>query len=402
MKKTNDEIEVQEFLKSTPVIPCFLISKDEGRIELSLDGFEKKDIPIQKIKENYFIVTYQEDIEDFRLIVDSKISSDISLYGNGLNFERKKDKNSERNKEKKVFVGEYKLYSFNIKEEDLSFSKYYIDQFKQIANSNTSNEKKSEELENIFTNIGYYIPKKIYIGGMLINHTDKIKRAKTVNTINSLDFSFNKNIKLDSGFSSSNKNKLNEIYNSEKTEIIGGNYTSKNFEEWIKSIKLSNSSVIECSNIITAKNIIEYDLRKKLEIPLKMIEDKYSRKKKYLEYINQIKDKKVFEMKGDNNFSVGICKEVKESSEPHIYKKKFIIDTKVSIIPAKYKEKFQENFNDIIVGFEIHEDRGDGHNGEWKIKNEPLGTKELSIRFESGWHRGQDFTINVYLMENPK
>ena len=237
---------------------------------------------------------------------------------------------------------------------------------------------------------------------MLINHTDKIKRAKTVNTINSLDFSFNKNIKLDSGFSSSNKNKLNEIYNSEKTEIIGGNYTSKNFEEWIKSIKLSNSSVIECSNIITAKNIIEYDLRKKLEIPLKMIEDKYSRKKKYLEYIDQIKDKKVFEMKGDNNFSVGICKEVKESSEPHIYKKKFIIDTKVSIIPAKYKEKFQENFNDIIVGFEIHEDRGDGHNGEWKIKNEPLGTKELSIRFESGWHRGQDFTINVYLMENPK
>ena len=72
MKKTNDEIEVQEFLKNTPVIPCFLISKDEGRIELSLDGFEKKDIPIQKIKENYFIVTYQEDIEDFRLIVDSK------------------------------------------------------------------------------------------------------------------------------------------------------------------------------------------------------------------------------------------------------------------------------------------------------------------------------------------
>ena len=402
MNKTKDEIEVQEFLKNTPVIPCFLISKDEGRIELSLDGFEKKDIPIQKIKENYFIVTYQEDIEDFRLIVDSKISSDISLYGNGLNFERKKDKNSERNKEKKVFVGEYKLYSFNIKEEDLSFSKYYIDQFKQIANSNTSNEKKSEELENIFTNIGYYIPKKIYIGGMLINHTDKIKRAKTVNTINSLDFSFNKNIKLDSGFSSSNKNKLNEIYNSEKTEIIGGNYTSKNFEEWIKSIKLSNSSVIECSNIITAKNIIEYDLRKKLEIPLKMIEDKYSRKKKYLEYIDQIKDKKVFEMKGDNNFSVGICKEVKESSEPHIYKKKFIIDTKVSIIPAKYKEKFQESFNDIIVVFEIHEDRGDGHNGEWKIKNEPLGTKELAIRFESGRHRGQDFTINVYLMENPK
>ena len=402
MKKTNDEIEVQEFLKSTPVIPCFLISKDEGRIELSLDGFEKKDIPIQKIKENYFIVTYQEDIEDFRLIVDSKISSDISLYGNGLNFERKKDKNSERNKEKKVFVGEYKLYSFNIKEEDLSFSKYYIDQFKQIANSNASNEKKAEELENIFTNIGYYIPKKIYIGGMLINHTDKVKRAKTVNTINSLDFSFNKNIKLDSGFSSSNKNKLNEIYNSEKTEIIGGNYTSKNFEEWIKSIKLSNSSVIECSNIITAKNILQYDLRKKLEIPLKMIEDKYSRKKKYLEYFDQIRDKKVFEKKGDNNFSVGICKEMKESSEPHIYKKKFTIDTKVSIIPAKYKEKFYESFNDIIVGFEIHEDRGDGHNGEWKIKNEPLGTKELAIRFESGRHRGQDFTINVYLLENPK
>ena len=59
MTKTEDENDkVEEFLKKTPIFPCFLISKDEGKIETIFDGFEKENIPIQKIQENSFIVTY--------------------------------------------------------------------------------------------------------------------------------------------------------------------------------------------------------------------------------------------------------------------------------------------------------------------------------------------------------
>lgn len=53
MQKKPD-IEVDEYLRQTPIIPCFLISKDDGKIEINIDGFEKKKIPIETIKEKLF------------------------------------------------------------------------------------------------------------------------------------------------------------------------------------------------------------------------------------------------------------------------------------------------------------------------------------------------------------
>ena len=399
--KTKEDTEIDEFLKNTPVIPCFLISKDEGRIEVSIDGFEKKKIPIEKIKENYFKILYQEEEEDFNILIDKNFSADICLYGNGQNFERKAHSNKDNSEEHKVFVGEYKLYSLNIREEDLSFSKYYKDKFQAIANSDSSDKEKAKELENIFSVIGYFIPKKIYIGGMLINHTDKIKRIKTINTINSLKVSFNKNISINSGFDSSNKSKLNEIFNSEKTEIIGGNTACKNFEEWIKSIKISNSNIIECTNIITAKNIMEDTLRKNLEIPLKIIENKYLREKKYLEYLNEIKNTKLTVLEGESDIIKGICKEIDKSSEPIIYLKTFSIYRDPSTIPFRTTEIFSQNFSDMIVGFKITDERKDNLNGKWTLESNPLGKNDIKITFESKFIRAQHFFIYVYLMKYP-
>ena len=70
------------------------------------------------------------------MIVDRQYTEDISLFGNPLEFKAKINKKEERQSPKKIFVGEYKLYSFNIKEKDLSFSKHYIEKFQQIAKSN--------------------------------------------------------------------------------------------------------------------------------------------------------------------------------------------------------------------------------------------------------------------------
>ena len=398
--KTEEDKEVDEFLKKRPIIPCFLISKDEGRIELNVDGFEKKKIPIEKIKENYFKMTYEEVSEDFNLIIDKKISSDISMHGNNLNFDAQVNRNKENGEEHKVFIGEYKLYSFNIREEDLSFSEYYMEKFKKISNSFAKNPEKAKDLEEIFKSVGFYIPKKIYIGGMIIVRIDKERKAKDESTINSLDLSLNKNVKIDSNFSSSNKSKLNQLFKSEKTEIIGGDNTAKTFEDWIKSINLSNSNVIECSNIITAKNLIEYNLRKSLETPLRIIEEKYLRKKKYLEYINEMKNHILGTYEGDFAFSEGICKEMKKSVEPNVYYETFEINKKASIKTTK--EQISKTYNDVIVGFHIFNDRFDNHNGKWTIKNNPLGKKTITISFESKWPRSMKYTVFVYLMKYPQ
>lgn len=96
----DEKDEVEEFLKKNPIFPCFLISKDKGKIDTIKDGFEKENIPIQKIKENSFIELYQESKEDFQMILDKKISEDISLYGT-LKFDAYINRNEEGSSSKK-------------------------------------------------------------------------------------------------------------------------------------------------------------------------------------------------------------------------------------------------------------------------------------------------------------
>ena len=397
----DEKDEVEEFLKKNPIFPCFLISKDKGKIDTIKDGFEKENIPIQKIKENSFIEIYQESKEDFQMILDKKISEDISLYGT-LKFDAYINRNEEGSSSKKIYVGEYKLYSFNIKEEDLSFSKYYIDKFQQIANSCLSDEEKATKLvEEIFNSIGYYIPKKIYIGGMLISREKKFSKSKSLNCKGSLDISV-KTIQLNqNSFSSDENYKINKIFNSQSTQIIGGDHSAKTFDDWINSINLENSAIIECCNIITAKNLLDNDLKKQLETPLKLIDEKYTRRKNYLCYLSETKNKKLFNLQQYGHLNRGKCEEKNTSNEPRIKKESFLIFTPVVYFPPIYHEEFHKEFNNIIIGLEIQDNRRDGYNGQWTIKNEPLGNKEITIEFDSCFLREQNYTIDIYLMEIP-
>jgi hypothetical protein len=225
--KKDEKDEVEEFLKNNPIFPCFLISKDKGKIDTIKDGFEKENIPIQKSKEHSFKVTYQESKEDFQMIIDDEISENISIYGT-LKFDANIHRKKESSSSKKIFVGECILYSFNIKEEDLSFSKYYIDKFKQISNSYLSiQEKATKIVEEIFNSTGYYIPKKIYIGGLMICRENQFSNSQALNYMGSLDVSVNLNksdIPLDQNcsFNSDESTRYNKIFNSQSTQIIGG------------------------------------------------------------------------------------------------------------------------------------------------------------------------------------
>ena len=415
MTNKKEDIEVDEFLKKSPVLPCFLLSREEGRVETVFDGFEKMNVPIQKIKENSTKIVSQESTLDSTIVIDKKYIYDLFFAIFNLNFNSKKNKNATNFEERKCYFIEHKLYSFNVREEDLSFSQYYIDKFQKIANSDLLATEKAHELENIFSKTGYYIPKKIYVGGMLkfrrnkLKNCDKITSSKTVKVkrihqVNAVPLTEEENEISSENFD------FKEIFESEKTEKIGGDKACKTYEEWYKSINLSNASVIECTNIITAGDILDNDLKEKLREPLRMIEDKYSRKKKYLEYLETIfkinnkndeTGEKLAGKKDYGNFSKGICKENKKSSEPFVYKERFKIDTHVSYIYPVYREKFHQRFKDVIVGFEIIDIRKDGYNGQWTIKNEPLGDKEIKMEFASCVMRGQDFFIDVYLMKFP-
>jgi len=398
MTKTEDEKdEVDEFLKKTPIFPCFMKSNGE-RIETNFDGFEKENIRIQKRQENSFIVKYQESKHDFQIIIDKDLSEDISAYGN-FKFEAKIRGKKESSSSKQLFIGEFKLYSFNIRQEDLAFSKYYIDKFQQVANNSLSNEEKSKQLEDIFKNTGYYIPKKIYIGGMLISNVNQFSNSQT----NSLDFSINTNTEFSrTNLSGRNSSKFNEIYNSASTQIIGGDHSAITFEDWIKSINLQNSSVIECCNMTRSKDILDSDLQKQLEEPLKLIDEKYERRKNFLKYFNQFENEKLFERKGYGNFNRGLCQIKNVKNEPRIYMENCKVFTEITFWPPIHYEEFHKEFKDnYIVGFEIIDNRRDGHNGEWTIKNEPLLSKGITIEFASGFLREQDFTVNIYLMEVP-
>jgi len=159
---------------------------------------------------------------------------------------------------------------------------------------------------------------------MLISQVNQFSKSKKMNSMNSLDFSLNVDKNLDkSSFCSEEKSKFNKIYNSQSTQIIGGDNQAKTFEDWIKSINLTNSNVIECCIIITANNILDDELKKQLEIPLKLINEKYDRIKKYLNNINQVKDKKICLTKGYGNFNRGLCEEKNVSNEPRIKMESF-------------------------------------------------------------------------------
>ena len=409
--KTEDT-QVDEFLKNSPILPCFIKGGDNGKIETAFDGFDKKNIPITKVKENSTKKISEDCMIDSNIIIDKKYIYNIFFTIFNLKYESKNNINEKTFEKKKSYLIEHKLYSFNVREEDLSFSKYYVDQFQMIANNHLSDTEKAQELEKIFSKTGYFIPKKIYIGGMLVSKSNKFRKNKGIKCNKSIEIQQKFNVegvpitKKESDIYGENID-FKFIFEDEKTEKIGGDKNSKTYEEWYKSINLSNSSVIEFANIITAGDILDNELKEKLRKPLRIIEDKYSRKKKYLENLENIykirdkadeKDKnneKLTGKKGYGDFSKGICKESNAGPEPYIYKEKFIIDTHVSYIYPVYREELHKRFKDIIVGFEIIDDRKDGYNGEWQIKNEPLGAKEIILKFASCVLRGQDFTIYV-------
>jgi len=379
-------------------VPCSLVLKDGGKIDICYEGLE--DLSQDKIKFVEEFTSDHIDSENYEnyYIYDGKIfSSEIEYLSERDNFKIMQGKYFGSAEEKKMEITIYKLMSINLEQKDLKFNEYYLNKFKKIANEDISNEEKASMLDKIFQNIGLCIPKKIFIGGLYIKNATK-KILSNFSNYNK-GYNFGEDLQFasyESNYSSYFNKSFNRISRDNNKKIIGGDITIDDINEWKKSINLKNSAIIEYTNIIDARELLDDELQKKLKIPFQMLIDK--RKNREI-YLKQIKNNNLTKKKGYKDLKIGFCEVVtKRYDFPEIYKLSFPIRTPAAYFGC-YTEKLEKNFNDIIVGVNIIDNRKDEYNGQWTFKSNPLLTKEINITFVSCFDRAQKYVVDIYLMK---
>ena len=396
-ERLNDN-EIEELINNKPCFPCLLNGNDKGGIESNLNCLKR--IPKEKI------IFYKENKkEDLEIKSDKSNISKINeiFFGNIFMPEIFSElifsselKNISCEKNSFTYqITKYKLLSININEEDLSFSEKYINEFNEISKCEESDEEKANKIEKIFKRTGFFIPLKIYLGGIFSYKNENSKTVEKQEKKNSMNL-FDLGVNLTNNFFFGNKNSYNNI------KIIGGDVNNYDKEKWIKTINLENSNVIEYSNLISSQNILSLDLRNKLKKPLQMIEEKYEMRKLYFEQIDKLKSQKLDVINKENyeNFDVGIQQ---ECNKPKIYLETMKIFVETSYFEMWKTKIFEKKFNDIIVGFKIIGNRTENYyNGKWTIMNNPILSKEIKIKFVSQFYRAINYKLYVYLMKTPQ
>ena len=396
-ERLNDN-EIEELINNKPCFPCLLNGNDKGGIESNLNCLKR--IPKEKI------IFYKENKkEDLEIKSDKSNISKINeiFFGNIFMPEIFSElifsselKNISCEKNSFTYqIRKYKLLSININEEDLSFSEKYINEFNENSKCEESDEEKANKIEKIFKRTGFFIPLKIYLGGIFSYKNENSKTVEKQEKKNSMNF-IDLCVDFTNNFFYGNKNSYNNI------KIIGGDVNNYDKEKWIKTINLENSNVIEYSNLISSQNILSLDLRNKLKKPLQMIEEKYEMRKLYFEQIDELKSQKLDVINKENyeNFEVGIQQ---ECNKPKIYLETMKIFVDTSYFEMWKTKIFEKKFNDIIVGFKIIGNRTENYyNGKWTIMNNPILSKEIKIKFVSQFYRAINYKLYVYLMKTPQ
>ena len=102
----------------------------------------------------------------------------------------------------------------------------------------------------------------------------------------------NKNLDINANYGNEVNNILNNFYSNSEKIIIGGDLKKDNFEDWKLSINEKNAEIINYDNIIKITDLLDEDIKIKLKIPLKIIDEKYEKRKNYYETVNKLKKKK--------------------------------------------------------------------------------------------------------------
>jgi hypothetical protein len=164
--KDNNDIqpELSKFIKSFPCVLKLGINNNIESYNSCLNSIPKERIEFQE--ENKLSSMKNENKDNFAIVDDTNVSAGLSLYFNDLNFNFKKTNSRINERNSNSFIVKRKLYSITIKEEDISFRPLFLNKFENIANSPYSDETKADQLDELFKEIGFFIPLKAYVGGL--------------------------------------------------------------------------------------------------------------------------------------------------------------------------------------------------------------------------------------------
>lgn len=401
--KKSEETLIKKFYMHDTKFPCFLKENGEKGDLIEYTGaFE--DISFEKYhphKENTFKKQeFNSDLSSkniYKLDFDSFMN--VAIFHSEGAVLRGID--NIRSLKKKHFVAKKILYSISLDPDSIHFKSFIIDALEEIANSYLNDNKKAQELDNFFKNYGFFIPLKMYIGGMFSFEEKVSSNSKSKNSLKKA------NSKVEDGFGNFNANfsdsfmdDLNELYINHCLNIKGGDINKKSFDEWEKTITLNNSVIIGYDNLIQVKEFIPVALRKKLSAPLEIVNQKYQAIKEYYHILEMANEGIDFcELSGKKDISKGFCE---KKTYPLIYEKKYEVKG-----DGRFFKKREDNIcggfgEDIIVGFSIKSCWTDGTNGMWKIIKNPLLKRGCDIKFVSQRFRGQRFQVILYLMQFPK
>jgi hypothetical protein len=345
-------------------------------------------------EENKFTSCQNDKKDNYAMVDDNEASLGISFFHNDANFKLKNSFLNKYERNSSSFIVKRKLYSITIKEEDVTFRPLFIKKFEQIANIPASDEEKAKKLDELFKDIGFYVPLKAYIGGLynLGNLSEKEKMEFNYNIESGLNIKadFILNQKFNKKFGQEKSNDF-----SQSSKLFIGGELSNSFEDWINSLNMKNSAIIEYTEFRKIYDFLDEKLTFKLYKPIELMKEKYKRREEYFQIIQELEKNKGNSYYSDRSDTLRLGIYEKKNKNIYCYDK--ISFWQDHGIIFKKKKNIYQSFDDIIVGIEIIS-RTDG---KYTLCN-PILKKSTDIDFVSKRWEDMAFDIKVYLMKFPE
>ena len=416
-KDNNDFYENQDFKKLCDLLPAFLKSDSEGNFHLDKSGF--KYIPNNKknYKEEHHMTIDKIKLSQMSKLngnIDSSVLFDIIIFHSYFNFKRQVNEklNESYLYESNSFVAKIIIASVTLVSDDLCLENTFINKIEKIANEASYTDKqKAIELDKLIDAHGYFIPLKIYFGGLFILESEDIEKYTSKEYLKKLEGEIETKFKLKNNDTyidnkiniSGNYNKdsndfFNELYSISKKVVLGGELNTDNFNDWKTSINIQNAEAISYDNIIKITYLFDEDLKIKLKEPLRLIDIKYENRRKYYETINKLKGIKkngAINRNGNDDFELGFNCDYNNliyTTKPYKVNEEWQM--------GHVKKTIESATNDIIVGVKIITNKK--NNGKWTIEENPLLKYNMKVKFTSDNWRGLKYDIILYVMRFPE
>lgn len=407
IKSNSNDSLTKDIQKFYEILPSFIKCDSNGNLNLDRSGFKpipndrKQYSPRQKIKIDKLETNQMQKIKGD---LDVSASLDISIIHSDFNFKAEV-------KEMIDYAYDCHLYSFvakkeigciDYKAEDIILEDSFKNKIEKLSTElSLSDADKAKSLDELFQSHGYYIPLKIYFGGLFTVEMKDIQKYMNKTSLQKYKSNFENShltLNIDANFSKNDNDFLEELYSISNKFVLGGDTKKKKFNGWLKSIDNSNAEIISYDNIIKVTYLLDDDIKSKLSGPLKLIDEKYQNRANYYETIKKVKgiknDYGEIKRNGNDYFELGL----KDDYSNLIYYKAYVVNEDWEI--GRITKTINISSNDIIVGCQIVPKKE--KNGSWILENNPLLTHSMTIKFTSQQWRGIQYMIYVYIMKFPE